>query len=116
MPAKKKSRSGKASSRRKSTTRAAGTTRSSKKARGKGRSGGGKTSKLRATGMKKAVKRVGARALAGAVAGAVKAIIPPLEEAAGASERASGIGTRGENGQAGRGNKSTSRKKAGARR
>jgi hypothetical protein len=40
--------------------------------------------------MTKRAKDVGKKALAGAVAGAVKALIPPLEEAAGESERMSG--------------------------
>ena len=43
--------------------------------------------------MKSKAKEVGTKALMGAVAGAVKAIIPPLEEAAGTTERMAG--TRG---------------------
>ncbi len=45
--------------------------------------------------LKKKAKAIGTKVLAGAVAGAVKAMIPPLEEAAGNSERAAGIKPRG---------------------
>ena len=52
--------------------------------------------------VKKTAKRIGAKVLAGAVAGAMKAVIPPLEEAAGASERAAGINSRGRGSRASR--------------
>jgi hypothetical protein len=87
-----------------------GTQSRAKTARGKSRSASGATSKstksarkgtsrkTTASGksVKKTAKRIGAKVLAGAVAGAMKAVIPPLEEAAGASERAAGIDSRGE--------------------
>jgi hypothetical protein len=82
MPAKKK-RTRKPAARKRSVK---------KPARGKGR-----TRRRGAIGSGKVTKRVSktaAKVLAGAAAGAVRALIPPLEEAAGASEKAAGTSGR----------------------
>jgi hypothetical protein len=54
----------------------------------------------RATPAKSKIRKTAVKVLAGAAAGAVRAIIPPLEEAAGSSEQVAGLPTRG--GQRGR--------------
>ena len=76
MPAK--------ASRRKSSTRSGGS-------RTRGKKPGGKRAASNRSGATKTLKKTAVKVMAGAAAGAVRAIIPPLEEAAGTSERAAGI-------------------------
>jgi hypothetical protein len=64
--------------------------------RGAKRSGGTPTGRKKSSsrgtsGATKTLKKTAVKVMAGAAAGAVRAIIPPLEEAAGTSERAAGI-------------------------
>jgi hypothetical protein len=52
---------------------------------------GGKRAASKKSGATKTLNKTAVKVMAGAAAGAVRAIIPPLEEAAGTSERAAGI-------------------------
>jgi len=58
------------------------------------KSGVKRAANKKASGATKALKKTAVKVMAGAAAGAVRAMIPSLEEAAGTSERAAGI-TRG---------------------
>lgn len=60
------------------------------------KSAGAKKRTRRRSATSSAIGKTAAKVLAGAAAGAVRAIIPQLEEAAGASERVAETGTRGE--------------------
>ena len=71
------------SGRRKSSSRSGGSRSGAKK------SGGKRASNK--SGATKTLTKTAVKVMAGAAAGAVRAIIPPLEEAAGTSERAAGI-------------------------
>jgi hypothetical protein len=72
------------SGRRKSSSRSGGSRRGAK-------TSGGKRVASKTSGTTKTLKKTAVKVMAGAAAGAVRAIIPPLEEAAGTSERAAGI-------------------------
>jgi hypothetical protein len=72
------------SGRRKSSSRSGGSSSGAKKS-------GGKRVASKKSGATKTLKKTAVKVMAGAAAGAVRAIIPPLEEAAGTSERAAGI-------------------------
>ena len=72
------------SGRRKSSSRSGGSRSGAKKS-------GGKRVASKKSGATKTLKKTAVKVMAGAAAGAVRAIIPPLEEAAGTSERAAGI-------------------------
>ena len=76
--------------RKKSSSRSGGSRTGAKKAGGK-RTAGRKSASRRATGATKTLKKTAVKVMAGAAAGAVRAMIPTLEEAAGSSERAAGI-------------------------
>jgi hypothetical protein len=52
---------------------------------------GGKRAARKKSGATKTLKNTAVKVMAGAAGGAVRAIISPLEEAAGTSERAAGI-------------------------
>jgi hypothetical protein len=71
------------SGRRKSSSRSGGSRRGAKTSSGK--------RVASKSGTTKTLKKTAVKVMAGAAAGAVRAIIPPLEEAAGTSERAAGI-------------------------
>ena len=72
------------SGRRKSSSRSGGSRKGAK-------TSGGKRVASKESGTTKTLKKTAVKVMAGAAAGAVRAIIPPLEEAAGTSERAAGI-------------------------
>lgn len=70
--------------------------RSSDAKRGAARSGRTRTARKKggsrkASGTTKTLKTTAVKVMAGAAAGAVRAVIPPLEKAAGTSERAAGL-------------------------
>ena len=67
-----------------------------------------KSGSRRTSGATKTLKKTAVKVMAGAAAGAVRAIIPPLEEAAGTSERAAGIkqGSGSKSGKSSKGRKS----------
>jgi hypothetical protein len=94
--------------RKKSSSRSVGSRTGAKKAGGK-RTAGRKSASRRATGATKTLKKTAVKVMAGAAAGAVRAIIPPLEEAAGTSERAAGL----KQGSASKGAKSGRSRKSG---
>jgi hypothetical protein len=73
--------------RAKSSSRSGGSSARAKSSRGK-------RAVNKRGGATKTLQKTAVKVMAGAAAGAVRAIIPPLEEAAGTSERAAGI-TRG---------------------
>jgi hypothetical protein len=52
---------------------------------------GGKRAASKTSGATKTLKKTAVQVVAGAAAGAVRAMIPTLEEAAGSSERAAGM-------------------------
>jgi hypothetical protein len=89
MPAK--------SGRRKSSSRSGGSRTGATKS-------GGKRVASKKSGATKTLRKTAVKVMAGAAAGAVRAIIPPLEEAAGTSERAAGIrsGSPGKGAKSGR--------------
>jgi hypothetical protein len=70
---------------------------------------GGKRAASKKSGATKTLNKTAVKVMAGAAAGAVRAIIPPLEEAAGTSERAAGI----KQGSASKGAKSGRNRKSG---
>ena len=70
--------------RQKSSSRSGGSRTAAKKS-------GSKRGARTTSGATKTLKKTAVKVMAGAAAGAVRAIIPPLEEAAGTSERAAGI-------------------------
>jgi hypothetical protein len=72
------------SGRRKASSRSGGSRRGAK-------TSGGKRASSTKSGTTKTLKKTAVKVMAGAAAGAVRAIIPPLEEVAGTSERAAGI-------------------------
>jgi hypothetical protein len=74
---------------KKSSSRSGGSRRGAK--RPGARAGSKKDGSRRASGTTKTLKKTAVKVMAGAAAGAVRAIIPPLEAAAGTSERAAGI-------------------------
>ena len=76
--------------RKKSSSRSGGSKRGAKRSGGT-RTGRKKGGSRRTSGTTKTLKKTAVKVMAGAAAGAVRAIIPPLEEAAGTSERAAGI-------------------------
>ena len=82
MPSKK---SGQRSSSSRPSSSKRGATRS-----GRTRSAGNGRPKT-ASGATKTLKKTAVKVMAGAAAGAVRAIIPPLEQTAGTSERAAGL-------------------------
>jgi hypothetical protein len=77
------------------TRRKTSSSRSGGSKGGAKRSGGIRTGRKKGargtSGTTKTLKKTAVTVMAGAAAGAVRAIIPPLEEAAGTSERAAGI-------------------------
>lgn len=95
MPAKKPSK--KASASKQSASKKGDTKKGSSKKR---------------SAAKSQIRKTAAKVLAGAAAGAVRALIPPLEEAAGTSEEAAGLNRQGGN----KGRKSTTRCAASASR
>ena len=90
------------SGRGKSSSRSGGSRSGAKKS-------GGKRVASKKSGATKTLTKTAVKVMAGAAAGAVRAIIPPLEEAAGTSERAAGI----EPGSPGRDAKSARSRKPG---
>jgi hypothetical protein len=70
--------------RRRSSARSGGSRTGTKKS-------GRKRAARKKSGANSALRKTAVKVMAGAAAGAVRAIIPPLEEAAGTSERAAGI-------------------------
>ena len=90
------------------TARKKPATKSGRSSRAAKRSGGARAKKggsKRTSSATKTLKKTAVKVMAGAAAGAVRAIIPPLEEAAGTSERAAGI-KQGTRAQSGKGRKS----------
>jgi hypothetical protein len=77
--------------RRKKSSSSSGGSRQDAKRSGGTRTGGKKSGSRGTSGTTKTLKKTAVKVMAGAAAGAVRAIIPPLEEAAGTSERAAGI-------------------------
>ena len=71
--------------RKKSASRSGGSRKGTKK------SGVARTGRKKSSGATKTLQKTAVKVMAGAAAGAVRAIIPPLEEVAGTSERAAGI-------------------------
>jgi hypothetical protein len=94
--------------RKKSSSRSGGSKTGAKRSGGK-RPTGKKGGRRRASGATRALKQTAVKVMAGAAAGAVRAIIPPLEEAAGTSARAAGI----KQGPASKGGKSGTGRKTG---
>jgi hypothetical protein len=88
--------------RRKSSSRSGGSRTAAKKS-------GGKRAASKTSGATKTLKKTAVQVMAGAAAGAVRAMIPTLEEAAGSSERAAGI----KRGSASKGGKSERSRTAG---
>jgi hypothetical protein len=95
------------------TRRKKSSSRSDGSRRGAERSGGTRTGRKKSgspgtSGATKTLKKTAVKVMAGAAAGAVRAVIPPLEEAAGTSERAAGItpGSGSERAKSGQGRKS----------
>jgi hypothetical protein len=76
--------------RKKSSSRTSGSRKGAKRS-GNTRTGRKKRGSRGTSGATKALKKTAVKVMAGAAAGAVRAIIPPLEEAAGTSERTAGI-------------------------
>jgi len=74
----------KAGRRKKPSSRSGGSRTAAKKS-------GGKRAASKTSGATKTLKKTAVQVMAGAAAGAVRAMIPTLEEAAGSSERAAGI-------------------------
>jgi hypothetical protein len=72
------------SGRRKSSSRSGGSRTGATKS-------GGKRVASKKSGATKTLRKTAVKVMAGAAAGAVRAMIPSLEEAAGTSERAAGI-------------------------
>ena len=79
-----------AKTRRKKSSSRSGEPRDAKRSGGT-RTGRKKSASRGTSGATKTLKKTAVKVMAGAAAGAVRAIIPPLEEAAGTSERAAGI-------------------------
>jgi hypothetical protein len=73
------------------TRRKTSSSRSRSGAKRTARTGRKKGGSRKTSGTTKTLKKTAVKVMAGAAAGAVRAIIPPLEEAAGTSERAAGI-------------------------
>ena len=69
---------------------------------------GGKRVASKKSGATKTLRKTAVKVMAGAAAGGVRALIPPLEEAAGTSEQAAGIksGAPGQGAKSGRNRKS----------
>jgi hypothetical protein len=93
---------------KRSSSKSGGSRTGAKKAGGK-RTADRKSASRRATGATKTLKKTAVKVMAGAAAGAARAIIPPLEEAAGTSERAAGL----KQGSASKGAKSGRSRKSG---
>lgn len=98
MPTKKASKKSSASS---GGSKSAGKKSAGKQSASK-KSGAKKGGSKKTSAATKQIKQTAVKVLAGAAAGAVRAIIPPLEEAAGTGEKTAGI--KGEGGKKG-GNK-----------
>jgi hypothetical protein len=88
--------------RKRSSARSGGSRTGTKKS-------GRKRAARKKSGANNALRKTAVKVMAGAAAGAVRAIIPPLEEAAGTSERAAGI----KQGSASKGAKSGRSRKSG---
>jgi hypothetical protein len=95
------------------TRRKTSSSRSGGSKRGAKRSGGARTGRKKrargTSGTTKTLQKTAVKVMAGAAAGAVRAIIPPLEEAAGTSERAAAIQQRSgsRSGKSGKGRKAS---------
>src|SRR5690349_251167 len=92
MPTKKASKKSSASSGASKSSAQKSTSKQTASKSSAGKTGAAKKSSAkRSSGTTKKLKETAVKVLAGAAAGAVRAVIPPLEEVAGTSEETAGI-------------------------